>query len=166
MNFLITLLSFLLLFLHPIPAQVTSLEPNYTSPLGVKIYNPSQSFRPTGPWSLMSSVQGTLYVAGMRGVHPSNSSLVAYGEPRVRQAYQNMADLVRFAGGEITSCLRLVVYVTDMYRWRPVVNQITEEFWGDEKGRYCPRSIVEVQRLNDDDIVEVEGTFWLGQPGA
>lgn len=119
----------------------------------------------------MASVQGqgTLYVAGMRGFHPSNSSLVAYGEPRIRQAYQNMADLVRFAGGEITSCLRLVVYVSDMYRWRPVVNRITEEFWGDGddgKGRYCPRSIVEVQRLNDDDIVEVEGTFWIGQQGT
>lgn len=160
MNFPTTFLSYLLLFLHPITAQqLTSLEPNYTSPLGVKIYNPSQSFRPNGPWSLMSSVQGTLYVSGMRGFHPSNSSLVEYGEPRIRQAYQNMADLVRFAGGQITSCLRLVVYVSDMYRWRPVVNRITEEFWGDVEGSYCPRSIVEVQRLNDNDIVEVEGTF-------
>lgn len=173
MNLLTTSLSFLLLFLflHPIAAQqllpLPPLEPNYTSPLGVKIYNPSQSFRPNGPWSLMSaSVQGTLYVSGMRGFHPSNSSLVAYGEPRIRQAYQNMADLVRFAGGGkmTTSCLRLVVYVSDMYRWRPAVNRITEEFWGEDvEGRYCPRSIVEVQRLNDDDIVEVEGTFWVGQ---
>lgn len=118
----------------------------------------------------MSSVQGTLYVSGMRGFHPSNSSLVdlGNGEPRIRQAYQNMADLVRLAGGELTaSCLRLVVYVADMYRWRPVVNRVTEEFWGGGQGvgRYCPRSIVEVQRLNDDDIVEVEGTFWVGQQG-
>lgn len=43
MNFLITLLSFLLLFLHPITAQLTSLEPNYTSPLGVKIYTREQA---------------------------------------------------------------------------------------------------------------------------
>lgn len=76
-----------------------------------------------------------------------------------------MADLVRLAGGEVTaSCLRLVVYVSDMYRWRPVVNRITEEFWegAGGEGRFCPRSIVEVQRLNDDDVVEVEGTFWVG----
>lgn len=67
-----------------------------------------------------------------------------------------------------TSCVRLVVYVTDMYRWRPLVNQVQAELWGQLNGtgkgfvQYPPRTIVEVQRLNDDDIVEVEGTFWLG----
>lgn len=119
----------------------------------------------------MSLVHGTLYVAGIRGFHPSNSTLVPLGNngdslPRIRQAYQNMADLVRLAGGDVrTSCLRLVVYVSDMYRWRPVVNRVTEEVWGAGGGKveYCPRSIVEVQRLNDDDIVEVEGTFWVGE---
>lgn len=62
-----------------------------------------------------------------------------------------------------TSCLRLVVYVSDMYRWRPVVNNVTEGLWRDVAPNYCPRTIVEVQRLNEDDIVEVEGTFWLGE---
>ncbi|WP_164828047.1 RidA family protein, partial [Paenibacillus ehimensis] len=53
---------------------------------------------------------------------------------------------------------RLVVYVTDMYRYRPIVNKIQEELWG--KGPYPPRTIIEVDRLNQDDIVEVEGTFY------
>ena len=56
-----------------------------------------------------------------------------------------------------------------MYRWRPLVNQVQAQLWGQLNGtregvvQYPPRTIVEVQRLNDDDIVEVEGTFWLGQ---
>ncbi|MNC78645.1 hypothetical protein D3C75_1309090 [compost metagenome] len=50
------------------------------------------------------------------------------------------------------------MYVTDMYRYRPIVNQIQEELWGD--GPYPPRTIIEVDRLNQDDIVEVEGTFY------
>lgn len=142
--------------------QPTSLDANFTSPQGVGIYNPSLSFTPTGTWSLMSAAGSTLYVSGMRGVHPSNDSLVPIGEPRIRQAFQNMADLVSYAGGDLTSCLRLVVYISDMYRWRPVVNNVTREFWPDPES-YCPRTIVEVQRLNDDDICEVEGTFWVGQ---
>jgi hypothetical protein len=40
------------------------LEPNYTSPAGVDIYNPSNFFTTTGPWSLMSHAGDTLYVAG------------------------------------------------------------------------------------------------------
>ena len=37
-------------------------------------------------------------------------------------------------------------------------NKIQEEFW--RGGPYPPRSIVEVTHLNQDDIVEVEGTFF------
>jgi 2-iminobutanoate/2-iminopropanoate deaminase len=38
------------------------------------------------------------------------------------------------------------------------VNKIQEELWAGAP--YPPRSIVEVSRLNQDDIVEVEGTFF------
>ncbi len=41
---------------------------------------------------------------------------------------------------------------------RPLVNKIQEELWAD--GPYPPRSIVEVSGLNQDDAVEVEGTFY------
>jgi hypothetical protein len=39
-----------------------------------------------------------------------------------------------------------------------VVNEVQEELWG--QGPYPPRTIPEVQRLNQDDIGEVEGTFY------
>lgn len=42
------------------------LRPNWTSPAGVSIYNPDDFFETTGPWSLMSSAGGHLYVAGAR----------------------------------------------------------------------------------------------------
>lgn len=53
-----------------------------------------------------------------------------------------------------------------MYRYRPLVNQVQTELWAGlnttGKVLFPPRTIIEAQRLNDDDIVEVEGTFWLG----
>lgn len=42
-------------------AQIT---PNYTSPLGVEVYNPSQSFNVSGPWSLMTKAGNMLYISG------------------------------------------------------------------------------------------------------
>ena len=35
---------------------------------------------------------------------------------------------------------------------------VQEELWGE--GPYPPRTIIEVRRLNQDDIFEVEGTFY------
>ena len=64
-------------------------------------------------------------------------------------------------GATLKDAVRLVVYVTDMFRFRPIVNKVQAELWGD--GPYPPCTIVEVYRLNQDDIVEVEGTFWIGQ---
>lgn len=98
----------------------------------------------------------------MRGIDPSNSTLAPLGLPRVTQAYNNMATLAKMAGADLTSCVRLVVYVTDMYRYRPMCNEVQEELWG-KGGPHPPRTIIEVDRLNEDDVVEVEGTFWLGE---
>ncbi|KAH7321083.1 endoribonuclease L-PSP [Stachybotrys elegans] len=141
-------------------AVANALEPNYTSPAGLEIYNP-QFFTPTGPWSLMSKAENTLYIAGMRGIYPGNGTLAPTGIDRIRQAYTNMVELAEMAGTDRYSAARLVVYTTDMYRWRPLCNQIQIELWGNDANRHPPRTIIEVQRLNDDDIVEVEGTFLL-----
>ncbi|KAI1759192.1 hypothetical protein GGR53DRAFT_166830 [Hypoxylon sp. FL1150] len=95
----------------------------------------------------------------MRGIDPSNSTLAPVGLTRVRQAYQDMASLAEMAVFNIFSSARLVVYVADMYRYWPMCNQEQEELW---QGTYPPRTIIEVDRLNDDDIVEVEGTSYMG----
>ena len=45
-------------------AMAQTVEANYTSPVGVNIYNPDESFASNGPWSLMSKAGNTLYIAG------------------------------------------------------------------------------------------------------
>ena len=40
----------------------------------------------------------------------------------------------------------------------PFENKVQEGLWG--AGPYPPRTIIEVHRLNGDDICEVEGTFY------
>jgi enamine deaminase RidA (YjgF/YER057c/UK114 family) len=94
----------------------------------------------------------------MRGIDPQTNSLVPGDETRVRQAFANMARIASAEGASLRDAVRLVVYVTDMARHRPLVNRVQEELWGG--GPYPPRTIVEVSRLNQEDIVEVEGTFF------
>jgi len=99
-----------------------------------------------------------VFVAGMRGIDPVTNRLVDGAEARIRQAFQNMKTIVEAAGGTLRNAVRLVVYVTDMDRHRPIVNTVQEKLWAGTP--YPPRTIVEVSGLNQDDIVEVEGTFF------
>jgi len=124
----------------------------------IEFLAPPGAIKPTGTWSLGVRAGDFVFVAGMRGIDPATNTLVAGDEARVRQAFLNMQTIVHAAGGGLRDAVRLVVYVTDMNRDRPLVNKIQEELWGG--GPYPPRTIVEVSRLNQDDIVEVEGTFF------
>jgi 2-iminobutanoate/2-iminopropanoate deaminase len=129
----------------------------------IEFLSPSGAIKPTGPWSVGVRAGDFVFVAGMRGIDPATNKLVEGDEARIRQAFLNMKTIVEAAGGGLCDAARLVVYVTDMDRYRPLVNKIQEELWGAPP--YPPRTIVEVSRLNQEDIVEVEGTFFC-PPGA
>jgi 2-iminobutanoate/2-iminopropanoate deaminase len=95
----------------------------------------------------------------MRGIDPKTNTLVVGDEARIRQGFLNMKMIAESEGATLRDAVRIVVYVTDMFRFRPLVNKVQEELWGG-KGPYPPRTIIEVHRLNQDDIFEVEGTFY------
>jgi 2-iminobutanoate/2-iminopropanoate deaminase len=128
------------------------------SPSGVKTVSPPGAIKPTGTWDVGARAGDFIFVAGMRGIDPSTNTLVQGDEARVRQAFLNMKLIAESEGATLRDCVRIVVYVTDMFRFRPLANKVQEGLWG--KGPYPPRTIVEVHRLNEDDILEVEGTFY------
>lgn len=118
---------------------------------------PDGAISPTGPWSVGARAGDFVFVAGMRGIDPATNALVEGEEARTRQAFRNMAHVAASEGASLRDAVRLVVYVTDMARHRPLVNRVQEELWGG--GPYPPRTIVQVSALNQDDFIEVEGTF-------
>jgi enamine deaminase RidA (YjgF/YER057c/UK114 family) len=124
----------------------------------VKTLTPEGAIRPTGPWDVGTRAGDFVFVAGMRGIDPGTNTLVPGDEARIRQAFLNMRLIAQSEGASLRDCVRIVVYVTDMARFRPIVNKVQEELWGQPP--YPPRTIVEVQALNQDDIMEVEGTFY------
>jgi 2-iminobutanoate/2-iminopropanoate deaminase len=128
------------------------------SPNGVRTLAPPGAIKPTGTWDLGARAGDFVYIAGMRGIDSKTNTLVSGDEARIRQGFLNMQMIAQSEGASLRDCVRIVVYVTDMIRFRPLVNTVQEELWG--KGPYPPRTIVEVRRLNQDDIFEVEGTFY------
>ena len=128
------------------------------SPNGVKTLAPEGANRTTGTWALGTRAGDFIYVAGMRGIDPKTNTLVQGDEARIRQGFLNMKLIAESDGATLRDAVRIVVYVTDMVRLRPLVNKVQEELWG--KGPYPPRTILEIHGLNQDDIFEVEGTFY------
>ena len=125
---------------------------------GVRVLSPAGAIAPTGTWSVGARAGDFVFVAGMRGINPANSRLVEGDEARIRQAFMNMKLVAESEGASLANCVRLTVFVTDMSGLRPLVNKIQEELW--TGGPYPPRTIVEVSKLNQDDIFEVEATFY------
>jgi len=128
------------------------------SPNGVKTLAPEGAIKTTGTWALGTRAGDFVYVAGMRGIDPKTNTLVQGDEARIRQGFLNMKMIAESEGASLRDAVRIVVYVTDMFRFRPLVNKVQEELWG--RGPYPPRTILEIHRLNQDDIFEVEGTFY------
>ena len=129
-----------------------------TSDHGVSILTPDGAINSTGTWNVGTRSGDYVHVAGMRGIDPSTDELVEGDLERVRQGFLNMQTIAESEGASLTDAVRLVVYVTDMDEHRPLVNEVQEELW--DGAMYPPRSIVEVSALNDEDIFEVEGTFY------
>jgi 2-iminobutanoate/2-iminopropanoate deaminase len=153
----LALAAFAVLAAAMMPAM-TSAVAQPASPGGVRTLSPAGAIKPTGTWDLAARAGDFIFIAGMRGIDPKTDTLVQGEEARIRQAFLNMKLIAESEGATLRDCVRIVVYVTDMFRFRPLANKVQEELWG--KGPYPPRTIVEVHRLNQDDIFEVEGTFY------
>jgi 2-iminobutanoate/2-iminopropanoate deaminase len=138
--------------------SMTMAAAQSTSPNGVRTLAPDGAIKTTGTWSLGTRAGDFVFVAGMRGIDPKTNTLVSGDEGRIRQGFLNMKLIAESEGASLRDAVRIVVYVTDMFRYRPLVNKVQEELWG--QGPYPPRTIIEVHRLNQDDIFEVEGTFY------
>jgi 2-iminobutanoate/2-iminopropanoate deaminase len=130
---------------------------------GVRYLTPEGAIEHTGTWTVGSRAGDYVFVAGMRGIDPATNTLVEGDEARVMQGFRNMQLIAASEGARLQDAVRLTVYVTDMGKHRPLVNKAQEEHWAG--GPYPPRTILEVASLNQDDIFEVEGTFYAPQGG-
>lgn len=128
------------------------------SPNGVRTLDPPGAIKAEGAWSLGVRAGDFVFVAGMQGVDPATNKLVADPEGRIRQAFLNIRLIARSEGADLQDCVRLTIYVSDLGRFAALVDKVQAELWG--KPPYPPRTMVEVRRLFDDDIVEIDSVFY------
>ncbi len=127
------------------------------SPNGVKTLDPG-AIKAEGTWSLGVRAGDFVFVAGMQGIDPATNTLVEDPQARIRQAFLNIKLIAESEGGSLKDCVRLTVYLSDLPRYTPLVEKAQTELWGGPP--YPPRTMVEVKRLFDDDIVEIDSVFY------
>jgi 2-iminobutanoate/2-iminopropanoate deaminase len=128
------------------------------SPNGVKILDPPGAIKAEGTWSLGARAGDFVFVAGMQGIDPATNKLVEDPQARIVQAFRNIKLIAESEGASLKDCVRLTVYLSDLPRYASMVEKAQSELWGGPP--YPPRTMVEVKRLFDDDIVEIDSVFY------
>jgi 2-iminobutanoate/2-iminopropanoate deaminase len=124
---------------------------------GVKTLDPPGAIKTEGTWSLGARAGDFVFVAGMQGIDPTTNALVQDPQARIRQAFLNIRQIAQSEGASLQDCVRVTVYISDLHRFAPMVDKAQAELWG--RPPYPPRTMVEVQRLFSDDIVEIDSIF-------
>jgi enamine deaminase RidA (YjgF/YER057c/UK114 family) len=127
-------------------------------PTRVKTLSPPGAIKAEGTWSLGARAGDFVFVAGMQGVDPKTNALVEDPQARILRAFLNLKLIAESEGASLRDCVRLTVYVSDLKRFAPMVDKAQAELWG--RPPYPPRTMVEVRRLFDDDIVEIDSVFY------
>jgi 2-iminobutanoate/2-iminopropanoate deaminase len=129
------------------------------SPNGVRTLDPPGAVITGGDtWSVGARAGDFIFVAGMQGVDPVTKKLVDGDEARIRQAFLNLKLIAQSEGATLQDCVRITVYVSDLQRFAPLVSKVQAELWGNPP--YPPRTMLEVQRLFDNDIIEIDSIFY------
>jgi enamine deaminase RidA (YjgF/YER057c/UK114 family) len=124
----------------------------------VRTLDPPGAIKAEGTWSLGARAGDFVFVAGMQGIDPTTNKLVPDPQARIRQAFLNIRMIAQSEGASLQDCVRLTVYVSDLTRFAPMIEQAQVELWG--KPPYPPRTMIEAKRLFDDDIVEIDSVFY------
>ena len=111
-----------------------------------------------GTYSQAIKAGNTVYLSGQIPLDPVTGELVG-GDPevQVRQVFENLRAVARAAGGDLSSAVKLTVYLTDLGNFQTVNKVMTEYF----TAPYPARAAVGVAALPRGASVEVDGVLVL-----
>ncbi len=108
---------------------------------------------PTGPFAWSVAWGDLVFVSGIRGIDPATGAPAVGDAHRVRLILAHLEKILAEHGSTAQDVLSTRVYVTQMARHRPLINDAFSQFFGEA---LPARTIVEVRALNQDDTIEVE----------
>ena len=105
-----------------------------------------------GPYSQAIEVNGLVYTSGQIGIDPATGAIVEGVEAQAHQVCKNLTELLKAAGTSMDNVVKTTVFIKDMNDFG-TVNGIYAQYFTEP---YPARSCVEVARLPQDVLVEIE----------
>ena len=118
----------------------------------IDVIETEQAPKAMGPYAQGRVFNNTIYTAGQIGLDPETMQMVEGAEAQIAQVFSNVEAIVRAGGGDLSSILKLVVYLTDLAHW-PLVNTAMIDLF---RAPFPARTAIEVADLPFGAVVEIE----------
>jgi len=112
-----------------------------------------------GTYSQAIRAGNTIYVSGQIPLDPATMDVVAGGtEAQIRRVFDNLAAVAAAAGGDLSSAVKLTVYLVDLGCFG-TVNAVMEQYFSEP---YPARAAIQVAALPRGVEVEVDAILVIG----
>ncbi|MGO4332219.1 RidA family protein [Cupriavidus sp. 2TAF22] len=120
---------------------------------GARFVNPAGMNPPGGHYSHGACANGMVFVSGQLPIAADGRKLAdAPFEMQAQQALDNVAQVLRAGGSDVSQLVQVRVYLTDIGQW-PVFNRLYEAWVGEVRPA---RAVVPVPELHYGFAIEVE----------
>ena len=115
---------------------------------------------PSGTYSAAIQAGNTVYLAGQIGKNPKTGELVT-GDvfAEITQVIENLQAVAQVAGGNLSNCVKINVYLTSLADFAKV-NEVMQLYF---RKPYPARTTVEVSKLPGGARVEMDAIVVLNQ---
>ena len=118
----------------------------------IKVIETAKAPKAMGPYAQGRVFNNTIYTAGQIGLDPETMKMIEDTEAQIGQVFRNVEAIVQAGGGDLSSILKLVVYLTDLAHW-PLVNAAMIDRF---QAPFPVRTAVGVADLPFGAVVEIE----------
>ena len=111
-----------------------------------------------GPYSQAVKVGGTVYLSGQIPLHPESMEPVSseFNE-QAHQVFKNLSSVAQAAGGSLSDCVKLNVYVVDLGNFASL-NDIMSDYFQEP---YPARAAVQVAALPKGALIEIDAVLCI-----
>lgn len=107
-----------------------------------------------GTYSQAVKVNNTVYLSGQIPLDPETMEIVSDDVAvQITQVFDNLTAVCQAAGGDLSSIVKLNIFLTDLSNF-PIVNEIMGQYFAEP---YPARAAIGVRALPKDSRVEMDG---------
>lgn len=111
---------------------------------------------PIGTYSQAIQLGNTIYISGQIPIDPKTGELVqGRFNDQLRQAFLNVIEIAKAAGGTSDDILKLTIYLQDLSNFSEI-NQVMSDYFREP---YPARAVIEIKALPKNATVEIEAVM-------